>query len=117
MDITNKERTIATVFYNARSGFGSLEHTWKAAHLINRQITRADVRSFLAKQEVRQRKKPHKVNSFVANFPRQEFQVDLLDMGERANPRYFFCHHCALMARMSARSQVKVRCQVKRLGK
>ena len=44
----------------------------------------------MAKQEIRQRRKPVKVNSFVADFPRQEFQVDLLDMGETAVPRYGF---------------------------
>ena len=48
------------------------------------------MRDFIAKQEIRQRRKPLKVNSFVAFFPRQEFQVDLLDMGEDAGPRYGF---------------------------
>ena len=48
------------------------------------------MRSFLAKHELRQRRKPLKVNSYVAMFPRQEFQVDLLDMGEQATPRYGF---------------------------
>ena len=89
-DITDRERTLASVFYNPRTGFGSVEHTLKAAREVNPQITRAHVRDFIAKQEIRQRKKPSKVNSFVADFPRQEFQVDLLDMGEKANPRYGF---------------------------
>jgi len=90
MDITDRERTISSVFYNPRTGFGSVEQTLKAARQISPQITREHVRNFLAKQEIRQRKKPAKVNSYVAQLPRQEFQVDLLDMGERANPRYGF---------------------------
>ena len=90
MDITDRERTISSVFYNPRTGFGSVEQTLKAARQISPQITREHVRNFLAKQEIRQRKKPTKVNSYVAQLPRQEFQVDLLDMGERANPRYGF---------------------------
>ena len=84
MDITDRERTISSVFYDPRTGFGSVEQTLKAARQISPQITREHVRNFLAKQEIRQRKKPAKVNSYVAQLPRQEFQVDLLDMGERA---------------------------------
>ena len=90
MPVSEKEKTIATVFYHPRTGFGSVERTFRAAHAVDNTITRGHVRDFLAKQEVRQRKKPSKVNSFVADFPRQEFQVDLADFGERAVPRYGF---------------------------
>ena len=88
--ITEREKTLAAVFYHPRTGFGSLEQTLKQARLRDASITRQQVRDFMAKQEIRQRRKPLKVNSFVADFPRQEFQVDLLDMGETANPRYGF---------------------------
>ena len=90
--ISNVERTIAQVFYHPRTGFGSLEETLKAARAFDRHITRADVRAFLAKQELRQRKKPAKneMNSYVAQLPRQEFQIDLMDQGEQAEPRYGF---------------------------
>lgn len=90
MPVSEKEQTIATVFYHPRTGFGSVERTFRAARAVDNTIRRGDVREFLAKQEVRQRKKPSKVNSFVADFPRQEFQVDLADFGERAVPRYGF---------------------------
>ena len=88
--ITEREKTLADVFYHPRTGFGSVEQTLKQAKLRDASITRQHVRSFLAKQEIRQRRKPLKVNSFVADFPRQEFQVDLLDMGEQFVPRYGF---------------------------
>ena len=88
--ITEREKTLASVFYHPRTGFGSVEQTLKQARAKDAGITRQHVRDFIAKQEIRQRRKPLKVNSFVANFPRQEFQVDLLDMGERASPRYGF---------------------------
>jgi hypothetical protein len=88
--ITEREKTLASVFYHPRTGFGSVEQTLKQAKLRDAGITRQHVRSFLAKREIRQRRKPLKVNSFVADFPRQEFQVDLLEMGEQAVPRYGF---------------------------
>ena len=87
-EITAKERTIAEAFYHPANGFGGIEQTYRASRAADPTITRQDVRAFLAKQELRQRRKPHKVNSFVPLFPRQEFQVDLLDQGANANPRY-----------------------------
>ena len=88
--VTDKEKLLAEVFYHPRTGFGSVEQTLRTARARNGAINRQDVRNFLGKQEIRQRRKPLKVNSFVPDFPRQEFQVDLLDMGERAAPRYGF---------------------------
>jgi len=88
--ITEREKTLASVFYHPRTGFGSVEQTLKQARIRDAGITRQHVRDFIAKQEIRQRRKPLKVNSFVADFPRQEFQVDLLDMGETTVPRYGF---------------------------
>ena len=88
--ITEKEQTIASAFYHPRTGFGSVEATHKAVKAKDATITRAEVRSFIAKQEIRQRRKPLKVNSYVADLPRQEFQVDLADFGEPAKPRYGF---------------------------
>ena len=87
---TQREKLLASVFYHPQTGFGSVEHTLKTARLQDPTVTREHVRAFLAKQELRQRRKPLKVNSYVALFPRQEFQVDLLDMGEKARPRYGF---------------------------
>ena len=58
--------------------------------MIDPTIKREHVRAFLAKQEIRQWRKPLKLKSFVAAFPRQEFQVELLDIGENAVPRYGF---------------------------
>ena len=85
-----KERIIAEAFYDEKNGFGSVQHTLTRAKLKDPSITRADVKAFLDNQEVKQRRKPLKVNSFVADLPRQEFQVDLADFGAEANPRYCF---------------------------
>jgi len=84
------EKLIGKVFYNSRTGYGSVEETYKN---VDPSISRTDVREFMMKQEIRQQKKPakNKINSFVAQLPRQEFQVDLLDMGNSVKPfRYGF---------------------------
>ena len=86
----SKDHIIAEAYYDERQGFGSIEHTLKRAREKDATITRGDVKEFLDKQEVKQQRKPTKVNSFVADLPRQEFQVDLADFGASAKPRYCF---------------------------
>lgn len=90
MDKEAKERAIAEVYYHERHGFGSIQHTLTKAREKYPGITREEVKAFLDKQEIKQRRKPLKVNSFVADLPRQEFQVDLADFGQEAKPRYCF---------------------------
>ena len=90
MEISAKERLLAETFYNPQTGFGGVEQTYIAARLRDHTINRTEVRAFLAKQALRRRRKPHQVNSYVALVPRQEFQVDLLDMGDAAVRRYGF---------------------------
>ena len=86
----SKDRIIAEAYYDERHGFGSLQHTLKKAKEVDPSITYAEVKKFLDKQEVRQTRKPTHLNSFVADLPRQEFQIDLADFGANANPRYCF---------------------------
>jgi hypothetical protein len=88
--LSEKERVIAGVFYNRAHGFGSQRDTLIAARVLDPTITRSDVREFLANQELRQRRKPTKVNGYLRDIGREEFQCDLADFGERANPRYGF---------------------------
>lgn len=90
MNAAERDRVIAEVFYNKREGFGSLQATYASARRVDPRITKQDVRRFLMNQEVRQRRKPIKVNSYVPDLPREQFQVDLMDMGARAAPRYGF---------------------------
>ena len=86
----SKEQILAETYYDEKHGFGSIEHTLKRAREKDASITRANVKEFLSKQEVKQQRKPTLVNSFVADLPRQEFQVDLADFGLHAKPRYCF---------------------------
>ena len=52
-------------------------------------ITEEAVRRFLTKQKVKQDlTRKRREGSYVASAPREEFQADLADFGERASPRY-----------------------------
>ena len=86
----SKGRIIAETYYDERHGFGSLQHTLQKAREKDSSITKAEVKAVLNKQEIKQQRKPIHVNSFVADLPRQEFQVDLADFGLHAGPRYCF---------------------------
>ena len=92
MEISAKDRLLADIFYNPQTGFRGVEQTYTAARQRDPTVNRGEVRAFLAKQEVRQRRKPHKVNSYVASFPRQEFQVDLLHGGQCCASLRFCLH-------------------------
>ena len=74
---TPKEDAISKVYYDKVYGFGSIEQTFKQVKKIDPTITRGDVKSFLDKQEVRQKKKPVKQNSFVPFGADDELQLDI----------------------------------------
>lgn len=73
------EALLRRIYYDPATGFGSIAETLKAAKREDPSITREQVRDFLAKQEVRQVRKPRQRSSFVAQGPRLEFQLDLAD--------------------------------------
>ena len=83
---TGVDSIISKVYYDVKSGFGSIEKTLKAAQLIDKTITRNQVKTFLDKQNIRQGKKRRGDNSWIPFGPREEFQIDLADFG--ANPEY-----------------------------
>ena len=83
------EAVIRNVYYNVDTGFGSAKKTLQQAWAIDPSITEEDVRRFLAKQKVKQDlTRKRREGSYVASAPREEFQADLADFGERASPRY-----------------------------
>jgi hypothetical protein len=82
------EAIIKRVYYDVKTGFGSIAKTLKKAQEIALSITREEVTTFLAKQEHRQAKRRRKDNSYVAFGPREQFQVDLADFGLTGPFRY-----------------------------
>ena len=84
-----KERTISSIYYSVSGGFGSIADTLRRAKEVDVSITRADVKRFLDKQAVRQRKKPRRYNSYVPAGRLEQIQIDLADFGKaRARFRY-----------------------------
>lgn len=78
--MSDKERIIRETYFDPEDGFGSVLETYRIAHTRDSSITRTDVKTFLDNLEIRQRKRGGLFNSFVANLPREQFQVDLADM-------------------------------------
>ena len=74
---SEKEDVISQVYYDKVYGFGSIEQTLKKALALDPTIKREDVKSFLDKQEVRQKRKPTKQNSFVPLEAHDEVQMDI----------------------------------------
>jgi len=71
----DKDAIIRQIYYD-ESGFDSLSNTYKKAHKVLNTITLEDVKSFLAKQKINQKKDYRKYNSYVANESLQEIQID-----------------------------------------
>lgn len=95
------------MFYDPEDGFGSLADTYRQAHARDPSITRADVKRYLDEQEVRQRKRGKQFNSYVADGPRFQFQVDLADMTGADSPSLlpFVKHVQALAAELQKRTK------------
>ena len=89
-ELKQHEAVIRRIYYDVKSGFGSIAKTLKQVQAINPSIGKSEVQAFLAKQEHRQAKARRKDNSYVAFGPREQFQVDLADFGLTGAYRYAF---------------------------
>ena len=77
--MTEKDRIIRQVYYDADTGFGSISDTYHDANKILNTITYNDVKDFLERQKSRQTKGYRGFNSYVANKPLEELQIDIAD--------------------------------------
>lgn len=83
MDIDERKRSIISrIYYNPIGGFGSIVATHKKAHDVDSSITRADVKTFLEKQAVRQRKDIPRYNSFIPDGQLEQIQINLAVFGK-----------------------------------
>ena len=78
-DKSEKDHVIRQIYYDVDTGFGSISETYRDAQKILNTITYNDVKDFLERQKSRQTKAYRGFNSYVANEPLQELQVDLGD--------------------------------------
>ena len=77
MSKEDKDKVIRGVYYDADTGFGSINDTYQQAKQILNSITYNDVKEFLERQKSRQTKPYRGFNSYVAHEPLQEIQIDL----------------------------------------
>ena len=84
-----KDAIISKIYYDVASGFGSIAETLRKVREVDKSITKEEVKRFLDKQEVRQKKKPARYNSFVPAGRLEQIQTDLSDFGKpRTEFRY-----------------------------
>ena len=80
MNKEDKDKIIRGGYYDADTGFGSINETYQQANKILNSITYNDVKEFLQRQKSRQTKPYRGFNSYVAHEPLQEIQIDIMDM-------------------------------------
>ena len=83
--MTNKEEIIAKVYLDP-AGFGSINETLKDAKKYDKTITYDDVKRWKSKQAFGQKAKARGQNSFIADMPRDEYQMDLLFFSDEPVP-------------------------------
>ena len=88
-----KDKIIRGVYYDPENGFGSINETYQEAKTILNSITIANVKDFLERQKSRQFKAYRGFNSYIADAPLEELQLDLADFTEAGavNDGFRFC--------------------------
>ena len=80
---SEKEQVIRTIYYD-EDGFDNIKTTYEKSKKVLPSITLDDVKTFLSKQTIRQKKDYRGFNSYVAEKPLQELQLDLADFTRSA---------------------------------
>jgi len=81
-----KDRKIAVIekVYHSENGYRSIRETYKEAKKLDATIKEQDVKDWKANYEPR-KKEVQGYNSFIANKPFEEFQVDLMFFSEKGD--------------------------------
>ena len=75
--------------WNDDAGYGSIAQTVREAKKIEPSVTADDFKEWKAKQDVGQKAKMRGMNSFIANKPKEEYQMDLFFMSDQDLERKF----------------------------
>lgn len=75
--------------WNDDAGFGSIRDTVKEAKKYDPSVTADDFKEWKAKQDVGQKAKMRGMNSFIADKPREEYQMDLFFMADQQVDKKF----------------------------
>ena len=74
---------LTLLYYDLEKGFGSIQSLYKQAKEIRSSILLDDVKTWITKQPNKQRKAYRgSGNSYIANYPRDQYQMDIGDMNE-----------------------------------
>jgi hypothetical protein len=78
---------LKNIYYNPTTGYLSSDKFYRKAHAINPGITHKDVVDFLKRQYTYQinknTRRPSEYTSWYAPYIRYQYQIDILDLGER----------------------------------
>ena len=72
----NSKNKIISKVYHDPAGFSSIKETYKDAHNKDKSITYKDVADWF-KSNVSRKTQLKGYNSFIAQYPKQEYQIDL----------------------------------------
>ena len=75
-----RQQTIKAVYEDPRTGFGSIDLTWRLARARDRTITRQEVASYINGLRVQRDRPQRGYNSYVPPLPMHQLQIDLADM-------------------------------------
>ena len=76
----SKDKLLERVYYDTSHGFGSIRDTHQQAKKLDETITLDYVKEWMKKQPNKQIRPYNKFNSWVAPYPRFEYQIDLMVM-------------------------------------
>ena len=82
--MSTKDEIISKIYYD-EAGYGSIKQTYTEAKQKDKSITLDDVKKWMHKA-VEQKKQLRGYNSFVAQRPKQEYQMDLLFISKKDFP-------------------------------
>ena len=82
--MSSKDDIIAKIYYD-EAGYGSIKQTYNEARQKDKSITLDDVKKWMHKA-VEQKKQLRGYNSFVAQRPKQEYQMDLFFISKKDFP-------------------------------
>ena len=86
-----KQDVIEAVFYDEQYGYGSKINTLRYARQIYSSSMMDDINNFMNKLTFRNKKGYSNYNSFIVNFPRDEYMVDIAEMGSLNGEYKYVC--------------------------
>lgn len=87
--------SLKDIYYNPSTGFVGIQKLFQKAKEAGLNVKREDVRNFLKEEDVYQQFMPHEnQNSYVAQRPLDEFQVDIIYMQDLAKTDFAYVLTC-----------------------